>query len=127
MDRTQKQILKQSQISVQKAFFSFKQQMKKFQARQIRKTHNKPRVLAVKARPKNDIAPRYYTPYDFSRRQTLSLYWRMPLYHFMPEWIKKNIFQIRVILLQLRRHFKKKGNKWEANLVSAKKTKRTIF
>ena len=93
LDRTQKQILKQSQISVQKAFFSFKQQMKKFQARQIRKTHNKPRVLAVKARSKNDIAPRYYIPYDFSRRQTLSLYWRMPLYHFMPEWIKKIFFK----------------------------------
>ncbi len=93
LDRTQKQILKQSQYSVQKAFFSFKQQMKKFQARQIKKTHNKPRVLAVKARPKNDIAPVYYTPSDFPRRQTLSLYWRMPLYYFMPEWIRKIFFK----------------------------------
>ena len=93
LDRVQKQILKQSQISVQKTFLSFKQKMKKFQSSYITKTHNTPRALAVKAKPKRDIAPVYYTPADFSHRQTLSLHWRMPLYYFIPEWIQKIFFK----------------------------------
>ena len=92
LDRVQKQILKQSQISVQKIFFSFKQQMKKFNISQAAKTHNTPKALAVKARYKRGIAPVYYTPSDFSKKQTLSLYWKMPLYHFIPRWIQQVFF-----------------------------------
>ena len=93
LDRTQKLILKQSQISIHKTFFSFKQQMKKFNISQVTKAHNTPKALAVKARSKRDIAPVYYTPEDFSKKQTLSLYWKMPLYHFIPKWIQQVFFK----------------------------------
>ena len=119
LDRTQKQILQQSQHSVQKMFFSFKHQIKKFQARQIIKIHNTPRALAVKARPKRDIAPVYYTPYDFSDLQTLSLQWRMPLYHFIPEWIQQVFFKPELSSYSCAASLKKKL-KWKTHLVTTK-------
>ena len=93
LDRAQKAILKQSRKAVENTFTQFKQKMHKLKASWIRKKHNKPFALAVKARPKRDIAPVYYTPRDFSKKQALILNWKMPLYQFIPEWIQKIFFK----------------------------------
>ena len=120
LDRAQKKILKQSRKSVEKAFDQFKHKMLTLQAGWIRKKHNKPFALAVKARPKRGIAPVYYAPMDFSKNQALILHWKMPLYQFIPEWIQKIFFKPEVSAYSCSATLKKKGKNGRLNWLTQK-------
>ena len=92
LDKKQKYILYQSHKIVQDSLYFFKKEMKKFSARNIQKDHYQPIPLAVKAKQKS-VAPSYYTVSSFPLKQRLTFIWDMPLYRFLPEWLKSPFFE----------------------------------
>ncbi len=88
----QQKILAQSLKQVHKDFWAFKRKMQPFRIKNVRQNYFRPYPLAVKARGPGP-APSYELLPSFSLKQTLSLFWDMPLYRFLPRWIKKWFFE----------------------------------
>ena len=116
LDQQQKRILNGTSKDLQKNFANFKRQMTKFHARHIQKDHYHPVPLAVKARPKGDIAPAYHPVRGFSDKQKISFSWQMPLYRFLPKWLKTAFFQNGLSAYDCSATIKKNGLGWKAVL-----------
>ena len=116
LDNKQKNILNSTARYVDSGFLAFKQNMAPLNPSYIRKNHHQPIPLAVEAKPKGDIAPSYYPMRRFSFYQTLSLYWKMPLYRFLPKWLKKVFFQDYLSTYNCSATIKKIGRKWKTAL-----------
>ena len=92
LDRKQKYILYQSRKIVQDSLRFFQEEMMKFNAKNIKRDHYRPIPLAVKAWQKT-VAPSYYLISSFSLKQTITFFWNMPLYQFLPGWLKESFFK----------------------------------
>ncbi len=118
LDRKQKNILNSTVGSVELGFTSFKQQIMKLYPNYIKKDHLQPVPLAVEAKPRGDIAPSYHPMSDFSLRQILSFSWKMPLYQFLPTWLKRAFFQNYLSAYNCSATIKKSGGKWKTALTA---------
>lgn len=118
LDIRQKNILNSTVMYVESGFSSFKQQIMKFDPRYIKKDHRQPIPLAVEGKPKGDIAPSYHPVSNFSVRQTLSFSWKMPLYQFLPKWLKKAFFTNSLSAYDCSATIKKSGWEWKTALTA---------
>ncbi|MDE0118408.1 MAG: hypothetical protein OXM55_00170 [Bdellovibrionales bacterium] len=118
LDKKQKNILKSTTYHIESAMTVFKEKTRRFHSSYIRKNHHRPLPLAVIGRPLGDIAPSYYPVSYFSRHQTFSISWKMPLYHFLPKWLERAFFRPGLSLYSCSATIKKRGLKWKATLAS---------
>ena len=128
LDQEQKNILNSTTHHIESAVVLFKENTRKFNSSYIKKNHHRPTPLAVKARPKGDIAPSYYPVPYFSRQQVFSISWKMPLYHFLPKWLERVFFQPVLSSYSCAATIKKERLKWKATFaVLLKKERVNIF
>ena len=113
----QKTILAKGKLDLQKAWLTFKKELKKLHPQWIKKYTPHPSPLAVKSKPKGDIAPSYYIPSNFIKKQKLSFSWGMPIYQFLPSVLRKLFFNQHISLFTCSATLYPKGNKWIAGLI----------
>ncbi len=116
LDSRQKAILNGAVKYVESGFESFKGKIKPFHPGRIWKEHYNPVPLAVKAQPRGDIAPSYHPLPGFSAHQTFTLYWEMPLYRFLPKWLKRAFFKPGKSLYHCSATIKKIKGQWTTAL-----------
>ena len=116
LDRKQKYILNTTNRYTESAFLTFKTQMMKFRTTNIQKRHYQPMALAVRAKSKKEIAPTYHPVEQFSKHQKISFSWKMPLYRFLPNWIKKVFFKSELSNYSCSTTIKKNRQKWKTTL-----------
>ena len=90
----------------------------KFHTSDIRKNHYQPVALAPEVRPhsKKEIAPTYHPVEQFSKHQKISFSWKMPLYRFLPAWIRKVFFKSELSHYSCSTTIKKSRRKWKTSL-----------
>ena len=118
LDRKQKYILNTTNRYTESSFLAFKTQMMKFRTSNIQKNHHQPTALAVKAKSKKEIAPTYHPVKQFSKHQKISFSWKMPLYRFLPIWIKKIFFKSKLSNYSCSTTIKRNKLKWKITLAS---------
>ena len=125
LDRKQKYILNTTNRYTESAFLTFKTQKHKvkdsveplkFRITNIQKRHYQPMALAVRAKSKKEIAPTYHPVEQFSKHQKISFSWKMPLYRFLPTWIKKVFFKSELSNYSCSTTIKKSQRKWKTTL-----------
>ena len=118
LDRKQKSILKSTSQYIELVFTSFQQKTRRFHSSDIRKYHHRPIPLAVRGKPKGELAPSYYPVHNFSLHQTFSISWKMPLYRFLPKWLERAFFQPKLSSYSCSATIRRKGSQWHSTLAS---------
>ena len=116
LDKKQKYILNTTNRYTESSFLAFKTQMMKFRITNIQKHHYQPIALAVKTKSKTEIAPTYQPVELFSKHQKISFSWKMPLYRFLPTWIKKVFFKSELSNYSCSTTIKRSRQKWKTSL-----------
>ena len=113
LDKKQKYVLKSTIQHVEQAFFSFKKDIMRLRPGYIQKDHHQPLPLAMEARPLGDLAPSYHPVANFPFHQSLSFSWKMPLHHFLPNWLAQIFFQNRLSSYDCSTTIKKHKLQWK--------------
>lgn len=88
----QQKIFHQSLKKMKESVRRFHKKMLYFSSVRKPAQYLRPYPLAVKATG-SVLAPSYKIPFSFSAKQKLSLFWDMPLYRFLPGWLRRWLFK----------------------------------
>ena len=88
----QQKIFHQSLKKIKQNVEQFHKKMLYFASQRIKARYLKPYPLAVRATGSR-LAPTWQLAPGFSQKQTVALFWDMPLYRFLPDWLKRWLFK----------------------------------
>ena len=126
LDQRQKSILIKSQRKLHQGISSFRKEIYPMKAQNIQTKYHTPYPLAVTAKPLADIAPSYYRKSHFSQQQALLFFWKMPLYVFLPQWIKNIFFVDFLSSYHCSATIKQQGAGWKAGLRFLRRRKNVL-